>query len=118
MKWLIIFLGIVSNAFASVLIKVALTEPRKLPSLSEPMLAITNWPFWLGLLLYGSAFLLYVLALSKFPLNVAHPILTTGAVAVVYILSIVLLNEKFYWTKALGVLLVIIGVIFISSRSS
>lgn len=116
MKWLILILGISANAFASVLIKVAVTEPRKFPSLTDPMSAITNWPFWLGLVLYGAAFLLYAAALAKFPLNVAHPVLTTGAVAMVALLSVVMFKEQLYWTTALGIFFVIIGVVLISAR--
>lgn len=118
MKWLILILGISANAFASVLIKVAVTEPRKFPSLTDPMSAITNWPFWLGLVLYGAAFLLYAAALAKFPLNVAHPVLTTGAVAMVALLSVVMFKEQLYWTTALGIFFVIIGVVLISARVS
>ena len=51
MKWLILILGIASNASASVLVKMAMMPPRKFPSLSDPMAALTNWPFWLGLAL-------------------------------------------------------------------
>mgnify|MGYP003690257713 CR=1 FL=1 len=49
MHWLILVLGVCANAFASVLIKVAVTEPREFPTLTDPMTALTNWPFWLGL---------------------------------------------------------------------
>lgn len=118
MHWLILVLGVCANAFASVLIKVAVTEPRKFPSLSDLMSALTNWPFWLGLFLYGAAFLLYAAALAKFPLNVAHPILTTGAVAMVALLSVVMFKEPVYWTTALGIVLVIIGVALITARVS
>ncbi|OPE27764.1 multidrug transporter, partial [Pseudomonas aeruginosa] len=77
MKWLILFLGIAANASASVLVKLAMIPPRRFPSLSDPMAALSNWPFWLGLVLYGVAFLLYAAALTRLPLNVAHPILTS-----------------------------------------
>lgn len=110
MKWFILILGICTNAFASVLIKIAVTEPRKFPSLTDLSAAFANWPFWLGLFFYGAAFLLYTLALAKFPLNIAHPVLTTGAVALVALLSIVFFKEQFYWTTLLGILFVIVGV--------
>lgn len=118
MHWLILVLGVCSNAFASVLIKIAVTEPRRFPSLSDPMSALTNWPFWLGLFLYGAAFLLYAAALAKFPLNVVHPVLTTGAVAMVALLSVVMFKEPVYWTTVLGIVLVIIGVALITARVS
>jgi multidrug transporter EmrE-like cation transporter len=116
MKWLILILGIASNASASVLVKMAMMPPRKFPSLSEPMAALSNWPFWLGLGLYGAAFLLYAAALARFPLNVAHPVLTAGAVATVALCSVVIFREPFHWTTAAGIVLVIAGVALITAR--
>jgi small multidrug resistance pump len=116
MKWLILILGIASNASASVLIKIAMLPPRQFPSLRDPAAAISNWPFWLGLGLYGSAFLLYAAALAHLPLNVAHPVLTTGAVATVALFSFVIFGEPFYWTTAAGIVLVIAGVALLTAR--
>ena len=118
MKWLILVLGIAANASASVLVKMAMMPPRKFPSLSEPMAALSNWPFWLGLGLYGAAFLLYAAALARLPLNVAHPVLTTGAVAAVALLSVLIFREPFHWTTAAGILLVIAGVALITVRAA
>lgn len=116
MKWLILVLGIAANASASVLVKMAMIPPRKFPSLADPLASLSNWPFWLGLVLYGVAFLLYAAALVRFPLNVAHPVLTSGAVATVALLSILIFREPFYWTTILGILLVIAGVALITTR--
>jgi multidrug transporter EmrE-like cation transporter len=116
MKWLILILGIASNASASVLVKIAMMPPRKFPSLSEPMTALSNWPFWLGLGLYGAAFLLYAAALARLPLNVAHPVLTSGAVAAVALCSLLIFRETFHWTTIAGILLVITGVALITVR--
>lgn len=116
MKWLILILGIASNALASVLVKVAMMPPRKFPSLTDPLSALSNWPFWLGLGLYGAAFLFYAAALARLPLNVAHPILTTGAVASVALLSVVIFREPFPWTTGVGIVLVIMGVMLITAR--
>lgn len=38
MKWLILILGIASNASASVLVKLAMLPPRRFPSLSDSTL--------------------------------------------------------------------------------
>jgi multidrug transporter EmrE-like cation transporter len=114
MKVLILILGIATNASASVLIKLSMIPSRQSPSLHDPWGILSNWPFWLGLCLYGTAFILYATSLSHFPLNVAHPVLTSGAAAVVALLSVLVLNEPFYWTTGLGILLVIIGVVLIS----
>ena len=116
MKWLILFLGILSNASASVLVKMAMIPPRRVPSLAEPMAALSNWPFWAGLALYGGAFLLYAAALARLPLNVAHPVLTAGAVATVALSSVLIFREPFHWTTGAGIALVIAGVGLITAR--
>ena len=117
MKWFILTLGIVCNASASCLVKVAITPPRRFPSLADPFSAITNWPLLLGLLLYVGAFLFYAAALARLPLNVAHPIMTSGAVAAVAVLSVVAFRESFHWTLGFGIAVVIIGMIFITSTA-
>jgi small multidrug resistance pump len=119
MKWLILILGIVSNASASVLVKMAMMPPRKFPGLDDSIRSVVcNWPFWLGLVLYGMAFLLYAAALARLPLNVAHPILTSGAVAAVALCSLLIFREQFHWTTIVGILFVITGVALITVRVS
>lgn len=116
MKWLILVLGIASNASASVLVKIAMMPPRRFPSLSDPIGALKNGPFWLGLGLYGAAFLLYAAALGRLPLNVAQPVLTAGAIATVAVLSVVIFREPFPWTVGAGILFIIAGVALITAR--
>ena len=77
---------------------------------------LSNWPFWLGLALYGFAFLLYAAALARLPLNIAHPVLTSGAVATVALCSLVIFHEPFQWTTIAGIVLVIAGVALITLR--
>ncbi|KND60128.1 Quaternary ammonium compound-resistance protein SugE [Candidatus Burkholderia verschuerenii] len=116
MKWIILALGIASNASASVLVKFAMLPPRKFPSPADPIAALTNWPFWLGLALYGAAFLLYAAALARLPLNVAHPILTSGAIATVALSSVLIFREPFHWTTGAGIGLIVMGVIVLTMR--
>jgi multidrug transporter EmrE-like cation transporter len=117
MKWLVLVLGIAANASASVLVKIAMTPPRAFPSVQRPMEALANWPFWLGLALYGAAFLLYAAALARLPLNVAHPVLTSGAIATVAVAAALIFREPFPWTTVLGIVLVIAGVALITVRA-
>lgn len=117
MKWMILLSGILVNAFASVLIKIAMMPPRKFPTFSDPWNSLLNWPFWLGLVLYGFAFLLYAAALARLPLNVAHPILTSGAIASVALLSAVIFKEVFHLTTIIGIIFVLVGVFFITIKA-
>ena len=116
MNWWILILGIAANAAASVLIKIAMMPPRKLPSFGDLGETLVNWPFLLSVLLYGAAFFLYAAALARLPLNVAHPVLTSGAIAVVASLSWIIFREPFYWTTVVGILMVAAGVALITSH--
>lgn len=118
MKWWILLFGVASNAGASVLVKFAMMPPREFPSLSDPIKAIGNWPFWMGLALYGIAFLLYAAALARLPLSVAHPILTAGAIACVAFASAFIFNDSFPMSKILGVGLIIAGVALITTSTT
>lgn len=115
MKWLVILLGIASNASASLLIKLALQPPHRLPSLDAPSAILENWPLVAGLFLYGSAFVLYAFSLKFFPLNVAHPTLTSGAIASVAILSVVVLGEPLRPAMLAGLGFIVLGVILLLS---
>ena len=85
-------------------------------ALPRALAALSNWPFWLGLGLYGAAFLLYAAALARLPLNVAHPVLTSGAIASVALASLLVFREPFHWTTGAGIALVVLGVLLITAR--
>ena len=114
MKWLTLLAGVLANASASVLIKIAMLPPHRFPSLTRPLQLFTNWPLMLGMVLYATTLGLYAIALNSLPLNVAHPILTAGAVATVAVFSYAVLHEPFPWTTAVGSALVAAGVGLIS----
>lgn len=118
MRWLLLAVGVLSNASASLLVKKAVTAPRTMPSITDPAAALLNWPFWLGLFLYGAAFLIYAGALTSLPINVAHPILTSGAIAVVALGSVVFFDESLPFTTVAGIVLVVAGVTLISMKSA
>ena len=116
MKWLILIIGVVTNASASILVKISMSPPYEFPSLANPLNSISNWPFWLGLSLYGAAFILYAAALAHLPLNIAHPILTSGAIASVALFSLLFFQEPFKWSTIIGILLVLFGVLLITRQ--
>jgi len=60
--------------------------------------------------LYGAAFLLYAAALARLPLNIAHPVLTSGAIATVALMAVLIFREPFHLSTGLGILLIVIGV--------
>lgn len=114
MAWLILLVSIGANAGASMLVKVGMGQ---LPVDGDRLRAAALNPWlWIGIILYGVAFLTYALALRLFPLNLAHPVLTAGAIAVVAVGSVVWFGETLPVSALLGLLCVVGGVVLISWR--
>ena len=111
MKWLLLFMGLLANAGASVLIKVGVNR-NFLPELSWAglMEILKNWPLILGIFFYGMAFLLYMVSLSKLPLNVVHPTMTAGSIVLVGLAAFFFFHERFAITTIFGFAFILIGV--------
>ncbi|SHO55970.1 DMT family transporter [Vibrio quintilis] len=116
MKWMILILGILSNASASVLIKVAMSSKDAPIQLSNPLSILLNLPLISGVALYGIAFILYAVALTYLPLSIAHPILTSGAIAVVAISSVLIFGEHLALINLVGIGLIILGVVALTAN--
>ena len=116
LKWILLILSITSNAFASILIKIALTHPNQLPSLRQPLYLFVNFPLVVGIFLYGFAFLFYTLSLKYFPLSVAHPVITSSAIALVAIISTLIIKEGFTIKTFIGLSSIIAGVLVLTSK--
>lgn len=105
---LLLLLGVLSNAGASVLIKLASAPGAGLQALlTRPLL-------YAGLTLYGAAFVLYALVLQRLPLGVAQPLLTGGALITVTLLSATLLHEHLGALRLAGVALVLLGALLLT----
>jgi multidrug transporter EmrE-like cation transporter len=116
MRWWILVAGILSNASASALLKLASTPPHAFPTLAQPMSVLHNLPLLAGAALYVVAFGCYAWALSTFPLNLAHPVMTAGTIALVAGVSYVGFGEEFAWTTIAGLALILAGIVLVSVR--
>ena len=67
----------------------------------------------LGLILYAISAVFWMIALTKVELSVAYPMLSIGYVLIFFV-SIFLFDEPFKYIRLLGVILIVIGVYFIS----
>ena len=116
MKWIILILGVLANASASVLIKSAVTSNLAPIQITKPLSIIGNFPLMSGIGLYVVAFILYAVALLYLPLNVAHPILTSGSIALVAIASVVFFWESLSIINAIGFILIMLGVVALTTK--
>ena len=68
----------------------------------------------IGLILFGSSFLLWIKVLTKSDLSYAYPMVSLGYI-VIALLSKFLLNEPFTFNKVIGVVMIISGVFVLNS---
>lgn len=114
MKWLILIFGILSNATASILIKQAGNSLNLSELYKDPWVIFRNYSLLAGVFLYFVAFILYILTLKILPLSVAHPILTSGAIAIVSMFAFLFFKEPISVSKFIGIMLILLGVCLVS----
>jgi len=68
----------------------------------------------IGLILFGSSFLLWIKVLTKSDLSYAYPMVSLGYVVVV-LLSKFLFNEPFTYNKIIGIVMIVSGVFILNS---
>jgi multidrug transporter EmrE-like cation transporter len=73
-----------------------------------------NLFIWLGLIGFGTAFLLWLTALSNLKLGHAYPVFVGLEYCLVMVLSWLILGDTFASVKVAGVVLVLIGVVLIN----
>ena len=110
MNWLILFLGVLSNALASVLIKMAVTNANLPFQITKPLAFISNMHLIFGIFLYTISLLFYSISLIYLPLNIAHPTLAGGSISLVAIFSFVYFGESISIVYLAGIFLIILGI--------
>lgn len=111
MTWLLVVVGVLANAAASVLVKLSSDGPL---TLSDPWALATNGRLWLAAVSYGVAFLAYAAAVTRLPLNVAHPVSTSGAIVLVGLCSALMIRETFTPLHWLGYSLLLAGILVLA----
>jgi small multidrug resistance pump len=114
MNWLVLLPCIAFNGVAGLFIKLGTQPTFRLPSIQDPMAIITNWPMLLAVACYASAFLAYAAALTRLPLSVVNPIVTSGTTVMVAIIGFTLFREPMRATTCIGIATVIFGVLLIT----
>lgn len=114
MNWLLLLPCIAFNGVAAFFIKLGMQSTFRLPSIQDPMAVIANWPLLVAVACYASAFVAYAAALSKLPLTVVNPIVTSGTTVTVAILGFSIFREPIRATTCIGIATVILGVLLIS----
>lgn len=115
---LLIITSVVMGAVGQVILKVGankLTDfTLEFSSLFNSLLSIIKVPeILIGLVLFGTSFLLWIKVLTANELSYAYPMVSLGYIIVV-LSSFFLFNETFTINKVLGIMMIILGVFFIN----
>ncbi|MCX7020904.1 MAG: SMR family transporter [bacterium] len=121
MTYLALALGIVFNAGANILMKVAMRGIGTLDSLglgpyAKGMLS-SGW-LWGGLASFAAALVFYTYVLSKLNLSVAYPVFTSVGFAIVIVVSALMLKESITWWQVAGFVLIVAGVWLVVAKQA
>ena len=110
--------ALVANAVANILIKEGMKA--KSLGLSDPkalMVGIAFDPVVLtGVFFFGLALAAYSFVLSKLPLSIAYPIMTSAGFLIVVSYSAFKLREALTVTQVAGIVLIAVGIVLVASN--
>ena len=110
-------LAVLFNALANITVKWAMRGESSLfaEGLGTAVKSLaTNYGLWGGIALFGLAFVLYSLVLSRINLSIAYPVMTSLGLVIISLVSILVFKEVITGVQAGGLLLIIIGVWLVS----
>ncbi|NOV00271.1 EamA family transporter [Paenibacillus planticolens] len=114
MNYLLILISILLSSFGQIFMKNGANQlilyNGKLKILVH---LITNVSIISGLFLYGLSTIIWIVALSRTQLSIAYPMVSFSYI-IIAIASYFIFNEPLNAQKIIGLLIIVIGVIFIS----
>nr|AYM52244.1 cation/cationic drug transporter [Sorangium cellulosum] len=115
--YLFLIIALVFNATANILMKLASrrVEPMEGLSLVQKGLALaTNYYLVLGLVLFASNILFYVLALKRINLSIAYPIMSSGGFLIISVFSVYYLRETLTTLQIGGIVMIAAGIAMVA----
>ena len=114
--YLFLSLALALNAGANILLKVGALRLEPLASPEFVPRLFTNYTLLTGLGLFALNVVFYAAALTRLNLSVAYPVMTAGAILIVVTASLLFLIEGIRPPRWVGVALVVVGGVLVSSR--
>lgn len=115
-RWyMLLAVALVFNAVANVLMKAGMrTAPQGDGAAAMLRHYLTSWPVLVGLLLFALNVLAYTQALTRIPLSVAYPLMTSLGFLIVVSASAYFFEEAITWVQGIGFVLIVAGVILVA----
>lgn len=111
--YLFLIIALIFNATANILMKLASRRVPAMEGLSlvqKGLALVTNHYLVLGLVLFASNILFYVLALKRINLSIAYPIMTSGGFLIISVFSVYYLREPLTALQIGGIVLIAAGI--------
>jgi undecaprenyl phosphate-alpha-L-ara4N flippase subunit ArnE len=109
--WIFLMLVVVLNTVGQLSLKYAFSTPGEQPNKSILSLLFSPF-FWLWFVCYIVVFILWLIVLRIMPLSQAFPALGL-TFALVPLASYFLLKEKVIFSQWLGIIIIVVGAIFV-----
>lgn len=114
-KPLLILAYVAATSLGLILLKLSTTNGLPIAYINDKLVFNFNILSILGILLYGTSFLLYFYLISKFDLGYIIPLTTALVYVVIFLASFVIFKEAFTGFKILGIGLILVGLFFLNS---
>ena len=113
--YIFLAVALVLNAVANILMKAGmLNAPAELTPKAQLTHYVTSWPVIVGVCLFGLNVIAYTQALSRIPLSVAYPLMTSLGFLIVVAGSAYFFKEHISAIQIAGFALIITGVILVT----
>ena len=118
MQYIFLFLALILNSCANILIKVGAQKSGSLleaNGIIQKIFYLIKNPYLIfGIFFFASNIIFYFMALKKIKLSIAYPIMSSGGFLIISIASIILFKENFDIYQVLGILFIILGILLVS----
>lgn len=115
--YFLLALAIVLNAMANIVLKWAMRGQAGAAGQGTAVIKglLNNYWAWGGIALFGLAFVLYSVVLTKINLSIAYPVMTSLGLVIISVVSVLFFKEVITNWQMVGLLLIIIGVWLVSA---
>ncbi|ACT56771.1 EamA family transporter [Candidatus Liberibacter asiaticus] len=114
MKWIALLANVALGVLSSVFIKMSIIPPEAPPHFADSTRFSDGKLFWLGFFFYAISFFTYIMVVAHFSVRIAQTVVTSAIIIIATCLSSLIWDEPFYWTTAIGIMFVMIGITLIS----
>lgn len=108
----LLFLNIILNSLASIFLKTS--SKIGISGMGQIAKLLMNSYFLSGLVSFGLSFIAYNIVLKYMNVNIAYPIVVSGSIILVTILSKIFLKEPSNAVQISGLIIIILGVLVLT----